>query len=85
MGPPQWNAAASSDRVADELLLAWECHGLARSYQMTIAKLPLVQDIAEFDFDGTPINETLVRDLAGGEFLAHERNVVFVGGPESDS
>ena len=46
-------------------------------YQMTIAKLPLAKDIAEFDFDGTPINETLVRDLAGGEFLAHERNVVF--------
>ena len=47
---------------------------------MTIAKLPLAKDIAEFDFDGTPINETLARDLAGGEFLVHERNVVFVGG-----
>ncbi|MCP6391190.1 ATP-binding protein, partial [Klebsiella pneumoniae] len=29
---------------------------------------------------GTPINEMLVRDLAGGEFLAHQRNVVLVGG-----
>ena len=27
-----------------------------------------------------PINQTLVRDLAGGEFLAHQRNVVLVGG-----
>jgi hypothetical protein len=30
--------------------------------------------------DDTPINETLLHDLAGGEFLAHQRNVVLVGG-----
>ena len=47
---------------------------------MTIAKLPLAKDIAEFAFADTPINETPVRDLAGGEFLAHQRNVVLVGG-----
>ncbi len=46
----------------------------------TIAKLPLAKDIDDFVFDGTPINETLVRDLAGGNFLAHQRNVVLVGG-----
>ena len=34
----------------------------------------------EFRFDGTPINETLVRDLASGNFLAQQRNVVLVGG-----
>ena len=47
---------------------------------MTIAKLPLAKDLDDFAFDGTPINETLVRDLAGGDFLAHQRNVVLVGG-----
>ncbi|SDR39256.1 DNA replication protein DnaC [Rhizobiales bacterium GAS113] len=69
-------------RIVGDLLTAEIAEKQARSikYQMTIAKLPLAKDIAEFDFDGTPINETLVRDLAGGEFLAHERNVVFVGG-----
>ena len=69
-------------RVVGDLLSAEIAEKQARSikYQMTIAKLPLAKDIAEFDFDGTPINETLVRDLAGGEFLAHERNVVFIGG-----
>jgi DNA replication protein DnaC len=46
----------------------------------TIAKLPLAKDIDDFVFDGTPINETLVRDLAGGNFVAHQRNVVLVGG-----
>jgi DNA replication protein DnaC len=69
-------------RIVGDLLTAEIAEKQARSikYQMTIAKLPLAKDIAEFDFDGTPTNETLVRDLAGGEFLAHERNVVFVGG-----
>src|SRR4029079_6336013 len=43
-------------------------------------KLPLAKDVDDFKFAGTPINETLVRDLAAGEFLAHQRNVVLVGG-----
>jgi DNA replication protein DnaC len=37
-------------------------------------------DLDDFQFEGTPINETLVRDLAGGEFLAEQRNAVLVGG-----
>jgi DNA replication protein DnaC len=47
---------------------------------MTIAKLPLAKEIADFDFTATPINEQLVRDLATGGFLAVERNAVLVGG-----
>ena len=54
--------------------------GAPIKYQMTIARLPLAKDLGDFAFDGTPINATLVHDLAGGEFLAHERNVVLVGG-----
>jgi DNA replication protein DnaC len=41
--------------------------------------LPQAKDVDDFAFDGTPINQTLVRDLAGCEFLAHQRNVVLVG------
>ncbi|WHQ72782.1 IS21-like element ISMex39 family helper ATPase IstB [Methylorubrum extorquens] len=69
-------------QIVGDLLQAEISEKQARSirYQMTIAKLPLAKDIAEFAFDGTPINEVLVRDLAGGEFLAHQRNVVLVGG-----
>jgi DNA replication protein DnaC len=68
--------------VVGDLLTAEIAEKQARSikYQMTIAKLPLAKDIDEFNFDATPVNETLVRDLAGGAFLAHERNVVLVGG-----
>jgi DNA replication protein DnaC len=49
-------------------------------YQMTIAKLPLAKEIADFDFAATPINEVLVKDLATGGFLAQQRNAVLVGG-----
>jgi DNA replication protein DnaC len=69
-------------RIVGDLLTAEITEKQARSikYQISIAKLPLAKDIDDFAFDGTPINEALVRDLAGGNFLAHQRNVVLVGG-----
>jgi len=69
-------------RVVGDLLAAEIAEKQARSikYQMTIAKLPLAKDLEDFVFADTPINEGLVRDLSGGEFLAHDRNVVLVGG-----
>ncbi len=69
-------------RIIGDLLTAEINEKQARSikYQLTIAKLPLAKDLDDFQFEGTPINETLVRDLAGGEFLAHQRNAVLVGG-----
>jgi DNA replication protein DnaC len=69
-------------RIVGDLLAAEISEKQARSvkYQITIAKLPLAKDIDDFVFDGAPVNETLARDLAGGDFLAHQRNVVLVGG-----
>ena len=69
-------------RVVGDLLTAEVTEKQARSirYQITIAKLPLAKDVADFQFGDTPINETLVRDLASGNFLDHQRNVVLVGG-----
>ena len=69
-------------RLVGDLLRAEISEKQARSirYQITIAKLPLAKDVDEFRFAGTPINEALVRDLAGGDFLAHQRTVVLVGG-----
>ncbi len=54
-------------------------------YQLTIAKLPLAKEVDDFTFQTTPINEALVRDLAAGGSLAQQRNLVLVGGSESDS
>lgn len=69
-------------RVVGDLLTAEITEKQARSirYQITIAKLPLAKDLEDFVFDGTPINPALVHELAGGEFLAHQRNVVLIGG-----
>ena len=69
-------------QIVGELLKAEIAEKQARSikYQLTIAKLPLAKDIADFKFDGTPINDSLVRDLAAGGFLAQQRNAVLIGG-----
>src|SRR6201746_669062 len=69
-------------RIVGDLLSAEISEKQARSirYQLTIAKLPLAKDLDDFLFDGTPINETLVNDLAGGGFIAQQRNAVLVGG-----
>ena len=64
-------------RIIGDLLNAEINEKQARSinYQLTIAKLPLAKDLDDFEFEGTPINETLVNDLAGGGFVAQQRNV----------
>ena len=69
-------------QIIGDLLKAEIAEKAARSikYQLTIAKLPLAKELAEFDFAGTPVNEGLARDLARGDFLAQQRNVVLVGG-----
>ena len=69
-------------RIVGGLLKAEISEKQARSikYQLTIAKLPLAKDLDDFRFEGTPVNETLVRDLAGGGFIAQQRNAVLVGG-----
>jgi DNA replication protein DnaC len=69
-------------RIVGDLLHAEINEKQARSikYQLTIAKLPLAKDLEDFQFDGTPINHTLVNDLAGGGFIAQQRNAVLVGG-----
>jgi len=69
-------------RFVGDLLKAEISEKQARSikYQLSIAKLLLAKDIDDFAFKDTPINESLVRDLAGGAFIAQQRNVVLVDG-----
>jgi len=47
---------------------------------MNAAKLPITKDLDGFVFDGTPINEALVRSLHAGAFLPARRNIVMIGG-----
>jgi DNA replication protein DnaC len=79
--------------VVGDLLMAELSEKRARSikYQITIAKLPFAKEVDEFAFGGTPINETLVRDLTGGArhrprtnggrwlALLQQRSLVLVG------
>ena len=69
-------------RIIGDLLTAEINEKQARSikYQLAIAKLPLAKDLNDFQFEGTPINQTLVNDLAGGGFIAQQRNAVLIGG-----
>lgn len=68
--------------ILTDLLRAEATHRHAASirYRMAAAKLPVVKDLDAFHFEGTPINEGLVRSLHSGAFLPAWRNVVLVGG-----
>jgi len=72
-------------RIVGDLLNAEISEKQARSmkYQLTVAKLPFAKELDEFVFADTPVNEPLVRELAGGGFLAQQRNLVLVGGTRS--
>lgn len=48
--------------------------------QMTIAKLPNVKELSEFDFGGGPVDEAAVRQQADGVFIERRSNLVPVGG-----
>lgn len=71
--PPQIVGSLLKAEIAEK-------HARSIKYQMTIAKLPLAKDIEDFAFEGTPVNASLVRDLATGNFLAAQRNAVLIGG-----
>ena len=72
----------SVQQIIGALLKAEIAEKTARSikYQMTSAKLPTAKELADFDFSASPVNEPLVRELAGGGFLEGKRNLVLVGG-----
>lgn len=65
-----------SKLVVSVLLSAKLSKKPARSikYQSAISRLLMAKEIDEFVFGGTPINETLVRHLDGGAFLAQQHN-----------
>ncbi len=68
--------------ILADLLKAETAHRQAASirYRLTAAKLPVMKDLAAFVFEGSPINQGLVRSLHDGAFLPNHRNIVLVGG-----
>ena len=61
-------------------LLAETATGMVVGMNVRDDCLPLAKELEEFDFDAAEVNETLVRDLATGDFLDHQRNLVLIGG-----
>ena len=57
----------SVQQIVADLLAAEIAEKQARSirYQVAAAKLPLAKELTDFEFSGSPINEALVRELAG--------------------
>jgi len=49
-------------------------------YQMGAAKFPVNKALDTFVFNGTPLNEPLIRNLYQSDFLHAARNIVLVGG-----
>ena len=70
------------ERIIAALLKAEIAAKQARSinYQMALAKLPLVKELADLAFADTPINGDLIAQLSMGAFLDNQRNVVLIGG-----
>lgn len=72
----------SVERVIGALLKAEIAAKQARSinYQMALAKLPLVKELADLDLKALPVDGQLIESLATGAFLDTQRNVVLIGG-----
>ncbi|WP_231730432.1 ATP-binding protein, partial [Novosphingobium sp. Fuku2-ISO-50] len=58
----------TTPEILSDLLRAEAAHRHAASirYRMSATKLPVIKDLDAFVFDGTPINEELVRSLQAG-------------------
>lgn len=68
----------SPAEILGDLLNAELAEKTARSirYQMSAARFPVMKSLAEFDFDPSPANEALVRNLHDGDFMDQTRNAV---------
>ncbi|NOR39942.1 MAG: cell division protein ZapE [Gammaproteobacteria bacterium] len=68
--------------VIEQLLEIEVSERKARSirYRMTQARFPVPKDIDSFEFDQCSIDEEQIRTLYTGEFVAQQRNIIFVGG-----
>lgn len=79
-GAPAFDAAVP---ILSQLLKAEVAEREVKSiaYQIKAARFPAYKDVAGFDFASSEINESMVRQLYRGEFMADADNIVLIGGP----
>jgi len=72
-----------AEQLLHELVIAETAEREVKSlvYQMKAARFPAHRDLASFDFTQTAVDETLIRQLHAGEFMASAQNIVLIGGP----
>lgn len=58
-----------------------ERHMRSVAHQMKSARFPLHRDLAGFDFEGAPVDQALIKQLADLSFAEQAHNVVLIGGP----
>ena len=69
------------------LIRAEFTHRQSRSinYRISGARFPVLKDLDAFVFEGTPVDEVQIRELAAGDFIDAKRNLILIGGTEPDS
>ncbi len=80
-GAPAFEAAIP---ILSQLLKAELAEREVRSiaYQTKTARFPAYKDLSGFSFADTQVNEPMVRQLHGGDFIERAENVVLIGGRE---
>jgi DNA replication protein DnaC len=73
LAPTSWLQQLLQAEVADRQARSYQ-------YQLRLASFPMPRDLDSFDFKDSPVNETQIRQLHAGEYLATARNIVLVGG-----
>jgi len=73
---------ATPEKILLDLMAAELAERRIRSirYRMSQSRFPVDKDLDRFDFVESPVNETQVRTLYEGSFLAEKTNVILVGG-----
>lgn len=74
---------ATSKWLIEHLLQAEDTNRAMRSiaHQMKAARFPIHRDLAGFDFSASPVEESLIIELANLSFTETGQNVVLIGGP----
>ncbi|MGC1458170.1 MAG: IS21-like element helper ATPase IstB [Steroidobacteraceae bacterium] len=73
LAPTSWLQQLLHAEIADRQARSYQ-------YQLRLASFPMPRDLDSFDFKDSAVNETQIRQLHTGEYLATARNIVLVGG-----
>lgn len=76
------NNSLSLAACLKQLMTAEQTERETRSinYQMHVAKFPHHKDLTKFNYDESAVDQSLIEQLALGEFTQNAQNIIFIGG-----